>query len=1132
MDVGGARRALGRGRAVARRLVRDAEYLARRGLAFAGQADGLVSVLLRVDPSDKRRLGQAVDGWLKQDYRLLEVVLIPADPPSSTGVALDADPDSGRAAAPGEAGGDVTGGNLAALALRDAARGRARVRVASAGEALAAAKGEFVIVAHADETVRPDAVSILVRALRQSGSAFASASFGWLQAAKKLPAGPAVRGAHSLGRRHAQIDDFPQALANQELWTRLFRRSFVDSARLRLLGGRHDGRLVVARAHALASGFDVLPDVLFHRPRSASLTPVANAVGDAADLRGRAESGLASLGELRQAGRLKAAEARLTQLARDDIGPAVRGLPGAEDAYWDVLLDYWRQVADAVQWERVPSHVAGSLWLLSLGDRGLVERYLAEGGQSPQLLECAVVGGRPAIKIPFFDDPSVAYPPEVVQQSDDQLELECRLVKTARLGQALELSGFAYLTGVDPLAHPFQTRVSLVGDGWRKELPVEAIGIDPVDVRSKHPFNDYTQCGWRVLVGTDDVPGQGRWQLEVEASALGVSRSRRLDDFTRLGGNANPPVVWVGAGIGLTVELPKNGPVAVVLGPAAASKPGELTVTHFSADDEGLTLGGVGAKAGDAAVALADDRHWLSAPLVWDGLAWQASLPLRIDQPLRGAHPLPVGRYRIVFEGLAAPKAGWPTGIVGGTQVDDPTAGPASASVKPETPFRQAPLDRFQPAAPAGRAIAADLANELANALPVRRQSADCRVELTRDKQGLLLILRSPAPDNPVEQHRLQQRYAASTAPLVDAVVFRAYGGEKCTDSGLAVHQELLARGWDGPLYWAVKDHSVPVPAGGTPVLVGSPRWYDVLATSRYIVDNWYQPKYFAKRQGQVFVQTLHGYPFKSAGFSKWRREGRNKVLLERRLRQFGEWDFLVSPALYATPLLQETFPSGAEILEIGYPRNDIFFSDAAADLRNRVRSYFGIDDGNTTLILYAPTFRDELMVSAGYSAQLDDFGLDDAIQSLPENSLLLLRGHAFHSRLGERRQLGSRVVNVTDYPEITELCLASDAAVLDYSSLRFDYAQTGKPMVFLVPDLANYVGEMRGALIPYEPTAPGPLVNTWPEAFAQLSDLGRLRADYADARARFRRDYTPLEDGRAAARLVERVFGSGPFPA
>jgi len=119
---------------------------------------------------------------------------------------------------------------------------------------------------------------------------------------------------------------------------------------------------------------------------------------------------------------------------------------------------------------------------------------------------------------------------------------------------------------------------------------------------------------------------------------------------------------------------------------------------------------------------------------------------------------------------------------------------------------------------------------------------------------------------------------------------------------------------------------------------------------------------------------------------------------------------------------------------------------------------------------------------------------------------------------------LTDRVIDVTDYPDVNDLILASDAAVLDYSSLRFDYVLSGKPMVFLVPDLAEY-DRARGGVIPFGPTAPGPQVDTTEQVVVELSDLSSLAERYAEAREQFRAEYVDLEDGAAAARLVDAVF-------
>jgi CDP-glycerol glycerophosphotransferase len=96
----------------------------------------------------------------------------------------------------------------------------------------------------------------------------------------------------------------------------------------------------------------------------------------------------------------------------------------------------------------------------------------------------------------------------------------------------------------------------------------------------------------------------------------------------------------------------------------------------------------------------------------------------------------------------------------------------------------------------------------------------------------------------------------------------------------------------------------------------------------------------------------------------------------------------------------------------------------------------------------------------------------------------------------------------------------------VDYSSLRFDFGVTGKPMIYLVPDLQKYV-DTRGWLFDFEPTAPGPLVSTTAEVIGQLHDLAGLKEAFAADYATFRSSYLDLEDGHAAARFVDAVIVS-----
>jgi CDP-glycerol glycerophosphotransferase (TagB/SpsB family) len=150
-----------------------------------------------------------------------------------------------------------------------------------------------------------------------------------------------------------------------------------------------------------------------------------------------------------------------------------------------------------------------------------------------------------------------------------------------------------------------------------------------------------------------------------------------------------------------------------------------------------------------------------------------------------------------------------------------------------------------------------------------------------------------------------------------------------------------------------------------------------------------------------------------------------------------------------------------------------------------------------------------------------DHLDIDAFADALGETHVLLLRGHRFHAGRGDRRA----VLDVTDHPEINDLVLASDVAVLDYSSLRFDVALTGTPMVFLVPDLAAYDAGTRAFLQPFRDTAPGPLVGTTEQVIEEVRDPARLRDRWAADIAATNDRWNPYQDGRAAERAVEALL-------
>ncbi|UYM04854.1 bifunctional glycosyltransferase/CDP-glycerol:glycerophosphate glycerophosphotransferase [Solicola gregarius] len=416
------------------------------------------------------------------------------------------------------------------------------------------------------------------------------------------------------------------------------------------------------------------------------------------------------------------------------------------------------------------------------------------------------------------------------------------------------------------------------------------------------------------------------------------------------------------------------------------------------------------------------------------------------------------------------------------------------------------------------------LSQEVGSTLPIPVDTDRLEGRIIRGPQNRLRVhLGRPVRDarGRYRQHRL--RNAPPGRQLRKSLLIRSYFGDSATCNGVGVLRELQRRGADLDVYWAVRDHSVPVPDGAHAVPMNSREWYDLLGSSAYYLDNMFQPAYHRKPDGQVLIQTFHGYPFKTMGHTHWKQTGRSAQQIDSYVRRAADWDHLVSPAAYASPLLRREFEYAGDVLEIGYPRNDVLLADDADSLRAVVRESLGIAP-HQRAVLYAPTFRDYESPDDHRAALVDLLDIDAVASGLGDDGVLLVRGHAFNARAGEQVIGGPGVVDVTDYPEVSDLYLAADAAIVDYSSLRFDFAVTGKPMVFHVPDLARYQ-ETRGWVVDFEPTAPGPRVDTTDEVIDQLRDLDRLREAYHDEYDRFRRDFIEREDGRAAARFVDAVM-------
>ncbi len=368
----------------------------------------------------------------------------------------------------------------------------------------------------------------------------------------------------------------------------------------------------------------------------------------------------------------------------------------------------------------------------------------------------------------------------------------------------------------------------------------------------------------------------------------------------------------------------------------------------------------------------------------------------------------------------------------------------------------------------------------------------------------------------------------ARRQPLADTVFFEAWKGRQYSDSPRAVFEELVRRGDDRRLVWAVEHHGVEVPDGVETVVVGSRDYYRALGRARWVVSNDSMPAHYAKRSGSTYGQTWHGTPLKRIGFDIENLQMANKNYLVQFAKEVAKWDALVSPNAYSTEIFRRAFRYDGPVLETGYPRNDVFHRpDERAARTAAVVERLGIEPGKR-VILYAPTWRDNDYDKSGryqFAMKLD---LERMYRDFKDDAVLLIRGHQLVADSVDTSMFGGFARNVSHYPDISDLYLVADVLVTDYSSVMFDFVNTGRPMLFFAHDLQAYRDDLRGFYVDFEAEAPGPLLTHTTEVIDALRDLPRVASEHADRYAAFRDKYASLEDGQAAARFVDQLLTNG----
>lgn len=242
------------------------------------------------------------------------------------------------------------------------------------------------------------------------------------------------------------------------------------------------------------------------------------------------------------------------------------------------------------------------------------------------------------------------------------------------------------------------------------------------------------------------------------------------------------------------------------------------------------------------------------------------------------------------------------------------------------------------------------------------------------------------------------------------------------------------------------------LPKGVEPVLIGSLRYFYLLATSHFIISNtrfgggmWWP---FPKRKGQIYIFTGHG----ANGVKKveFDTTSLSKDYLIKAAEDTGRIDLFLSNSLLRNKVIRSSYRFDGEILKQGSPRNDLLIQ-----ISTKKQSY----QRKKSLIkylIYAPTFRN--------NRRRDVYGFDvkRVVKALHERF-----GGEWKIMISSHPNMRSYYREIYDFSDpclidvggqdLQPLLSQADVLITDYSSAEMDFALTGRPVFQLCRDRDDY---------------------------------------------------------------------------
>lgn len=346
--------------------------------------------------------------------------------------------------------------------------------------------------------------------------------------------------------------------------------------------------------------------------------------------------------------------------------------------------------------------------------------------------------------------------------------------------------------------------------------------------------------------------------------------------------------------------------------------------------------------------------------------------------------------------------------------------------------------------------------------------------------------------------------------PDPSLILFNSFGGKKFDDSPKAIYDQMKndERFKTYKLVWAFHNPE-DFPDVEKKIRTDGFKYFVTALKARCWVSNSSVQRGLVFKGKKTFsFNTWHGSPIKSMATVG---ESKNQIM--------DMCDVILAQSQFEVNAFVHDWKLSANKYKVfGYPRNDRL-AHYTTEEKIRIKEKLGIPHDNY-VVLYAPTFRDYLLDANSRCTLEVPFDYKYWEEKYLGKLTFLMRMHyevAKHNSLPDYPMW----VDMSSYPNLNDLMIVADTLISDYSSIIFDFAVMGKPIINFTYDFDEYKSK-RGLWIDIRKELPSA------ESSRELADLVKDAIEnptsYEEKAIKFRETYVE-EYGNATKLSVDCIY-------